>query len=155
MNFLEQIVSEYFRLQGHRTARRELWPDHRKGDLDVLAFNPMTKTLTHIECGGNGDRKNIEDLKEKKFERIDFYREHYGAMNVRCIAISGWGKESSPARRAELADRDIELMSVGELMTGIHKEIGSNWPPEKRAVPESLPILRGIQEFIRYVKRKR
>ena len=149
MNFLEQIVSEYFRLLGHWTARRELWPDHRKGDLDVLAFDPMTKTLTHIECGGNGTRKNIEDLKEKKFERIDFYREHYGASNVRLIAISGWGRESRPDRRTELADRGIELMSVGELMTRIHTEIRKR-PANRCAVPESLPILRGIQEFMRY-----
>ena len=55
----------------------------------------------------------------------------------------------------EYQQHDICLMSVGELMTEIRSYIESDWwPPTQRAIRQ-YPILRGIQETLRYTGNRR
>ena len=158
MNFLEQITAEYYGLKGYWVRVREPLPrDHcRRGDLDVLAYDAKTDQLLHIELGGNGDAANLKKLKESKFESDTFYRRHFQCERVVRIAVSGWGREKSAPRAKEYQQHDICLMSVGELMTKIRSYIESDWwPPTQRAIPEQYPILRGIQETLRYTWNRR
>ncbi len=155
MNFLEQITAEYFGLRGFWVRVREPWPDGRRGDLDVLAYDAKTDRLFHIECGGNGDAENLKKLKDSKFECGAFYRRHFQCERVVRLAVSGWGREKSEARAKEYQQHEICLMSVGELMTEIRSYIESDWwPPRDRAIRQ-YPILRGIQETLRYTGNRR
>ena len=155
MNFLEQITAEYFGLRGFWVRVREPWPDGRDGDLDVLAYDAKTDQLLHIELGGNGDAENLKKLKESKFESDAFYRQHFQCEQVVRLAVFGWGREASAARAKEFQQHKICLMSVGELMTKIRSYIESDWGhPTQRAIRQ-YPILRGIQETLRYQPNRR
>lgn len=65
-NHLEQLVSEWYEYQGY-FVRRNINVGLRKNkggyecELDVVAFNPETKHLVHIEPSNDADSWEIRD----------------------------------------------------------------------------------------------
>jgi hypothetical protein len=57
VNFLEEIVAEWLEYNGYIVKRNErvgrLKAGGFKGELDVVAFNPVTNRLTHVEAEGS------------------------------------------------------------------------------------------------------
>ena len=66
------------------------------------------------------------------------------------VAIVGSGLAPNDGAKAKLKDHNITLQSLGQLYEEIGKEIEANWPELKKAIPETLPILKGIQYALRY-----
>lgn len=148
MNFLEQLIAEWYAYQGYfvrtniKFGRREL--GGYKGEIDVVAFDPKSKTLTHLEASGAADKweKRQEGFKRKFMNASEYYNEifDFEFEDVIKIAVTGY---SPPKNPITLGD-DIKLVLVSELMREITKEIKEINPLEK-IIPEGYPLLRAIQ----------
>lgn len=146
MTWLEQLVREYYEIQGYwvRTNVKFGLLRHGgyKGEADVLAFDPQERTLVHIEPSmGAESWDRRKEIFHNKFEKA---KPHYdemfslGIARVHRIAIAGWGREAPPMNLD-----DIRLMTVAEfvqeaqgLVTTMFK--GGASPPEQ------YPLLRTL-----------
>jgi len=148
MNFLEQLVAEWYAYQGNfvRTnirfgkGLRGGW----EGEMDVVAFDPKEKILVHLETSGDAyswpqRRKRFQ----KKFRMdIEGYRSVFDFEFKKVIkrAIVSF---SRPRRPIDFGD-DIELVPIPEIMTDITDEM-RRVNPATTAIPERYPLLRAIQ----------
>jgi hypothetical protein len=70
MNFLEQLVAEWYEINGYFVRRNvrvgKLAHGGHEGELDVVAFHPEQKRLVHIESSMDGD---TWDRREERFVR--------------------------------------------------------------------------------------
>jgi len=59
MNFLEQLVGEWYEYEGHFVRSNVRARKRAKGgwdaELDVLAYDPSNGTLLHVETSGDAD----------------------------------------------------------------------------------------------------
>jgi len=74
MNFLEQLTAEWYQYKGYFVRTNIKYGKNAKGkgghsgEMDVVAYNPKTKELTHIECSTETvEKKKIEPKFQKKF----------------------------------------------------------------------------------------
>jgi len=150
MNFLEQLVAEWYAFQGYFVRTNIKFGKRAKGgysgEMDVVAFHPKEKTLTHIETSMDADswserkkrfQRKFQDANSHFKELFDF-----PITEVRRIAIVGFGK----AKEKEKADfgYNIKVISIPDLITEITSDL-SNRHPMKNAIPEEYPLLRSIQ----------
>ncbi len=71
-NFLEQLVGEWYEYRGYFVRRNVLVGKRAKGgyecELDVVAFNPVTRHLVHIEPSMDCDSWPVRERRYgKKF----------------------------------------------------------------------------------------
>lgn len=72
-NFLEQLAAEWYEYNGYFVNRNVHVGRRPKGgwecELDVVAFNPSTKHLVHIEPSMDSDRWDKRETRfRKKFD---------------------------------------------------------------------------------------
>ena len=77
-NFLEELVAEWLEYNGYIVKRNERVGRRAKGghegELDVVAFNPVTNHLTHVEASGDAYSWNYREKHfKKKFEAGNHY----------------------------------------------------------------------------------
>jgi len=153
MNFLEQLIAEWYSFQGYfvrtniKIGKREL--GGYEGEMDVLAFDPSKRLLVHLEVSGDADSwKERRDRFRRKFTTA---AEHYGTVfdfklrQVKKVAVVGFSKPKSPIDFGP----DIELILIPDMMVKITKEMGRLRPTAK-AVPEGFPLLRAVQFTVWY-----
>ena len=149
MNFLEQLVAEWYEYQGYFVRRNVLVGKRGGGgwecELDVVAFHPGKKHLVHIETSmdSNSWDKRAERY-NRKFETGRKYIPQLFAgidipTNIDQIALFGLGSKTN---NPTLSGGAVWLMS--DLLVEItavlrHKRV------EKEAVSEQFPLLRTIQ----------
>lgn len=154
MNFLEQLVAEWYEYHGYFVKRNVRVGRLPRGgwecELDVVAFNPESKRLVHIETSMDSDswqrraeryRKKFEAGKKyipALFPGVEFSGE------VEQIALFGIG---SKANHQHLAEGKVMLIS--ELLAEIASELQLR-RVERAAVPEQFPLLRTIQFMVRH-----
>jgi hypothetical protein len=155
MNFLEQLASEWYEYSGYfvRTnvkARR--LPHGGWGmEVDVLAYEPHTKLLLHIEPTSDADswpERKKRFLTKKFILSHGEYEEIVGAQisKVRKIAIVGYGHYA----KVDLNwGDDIEVVLIPLFIKQIATKLKGQHPA-KEAVPEGYPILRGMQMMLAY-----
>jgi len=148
MNFLEQLVAEWYGYRGY-FVRTNIHFGKRvrggwEGEMDVVAFDPKEKILVHLEASGDADSWNQRRARFwKKFEAA---ARHYEKLfdfefeRVRKVAIVGFGR---PKGSIGFGD-DIELVTIPEIMTEIAEEM-RRLKPTSIAIPEAYPLLRAIQ----------
>ncbi len=149
MNHLEQLVSEWYEYQGYFVRRNiNVGPRPKGGyecELDVVAFNPETKSIIHIEPSSDAlSWKKREKKYLKKFEAgRKFIPELFPSFKVQGdiqqIALFLF---ASKANHKMLAGGRIMLVS--ELMVEISNNLAKK-RVAKQAVPEQYPLLRTIQ----------
>jgi hypothetical protein len=70
VNFLEQLVAEWYKTSGYIVRRNvrvgKLAHGGHEGELDVVAFHPEQKRLVHIEASMDRD---TWDRREERFAR--------------------------------------------------------------------------------------
>ena len=148
MNFLEQLVAEWYGYRGH-FVRTNVRIGKRKGggwegEMDVVAFDPNTKVLTHIETSGDAaawEQRRISF--QKKFETAARYYTstfRFPINRVEKVAIVGPIKP----RTVRGFGNDITVLSIPELMRQIKVEL-VKLDELHTVVPESYPLLRAIQ----------
>ena len=156
VNFREQLIAEWYELRGYFVRTNEKWPDghgrRRSEDMDVLALCPTTRKLIHIETTSSEYKNWVEKYRGRKFHSDDsFYMENFHADSVQRVAIVGSGAGPNDNAAKKLKDHNITLQSFGQLYEEIEEKIRDDWWPEtKKAIPETLPILKGIQYALRY-----
>ena len=155
MNFLEQLVAEWYEYEGYfvrtNVKARKLAHGGWGMELDVLAYEPRTRVLLHVEPTGDADpwHKRKERFLTKKFILTqDEYEEIVGAMvqSVRRIAIVSCSRTT----RADLNwGEDIEVMLIPKFIQQVAAKLRGQ-DPTKEAVPEGYPILRAMQMCLAY-----
>lgn len=155
MNFLEQLVAEWYEYDRYFVRSNVRTRKRKKGgfdvELDVLAYDPSNKILLHVETSGDAnsweERKN-RFLKKKFILEKEEYEEILGhkVSKIRRIAVVGYVHST----KADLNwGQDIEVVLVPDLIKRITEKLGSQHPM-KEAVPEGFPILRAMQMAIAY-----
>ena len=154
MNHLEQLVGEWFEYNGYFVRRNVLVGRRPAGgydcELDVVAFNPKTKHLVHVEPSLDADSWAKRELRyEKKFRAG---RDHIPEllsgndvpMDFDQIALFLFGSRSS---HGSIGGGRIVLVSelYQEITLGLRgKRVGTI------AVSEQFPLLRTIQHCLEY-----
>jgi hypothetical protein len=149
VNFLEQLVAEWYEYQGYFVRRNVLVGKRHNGgwecELDIVAFHPGKKHLVHIEPSMDANSWEKRALRyARKFEAGRKYiPQIFEGVEVPAeieqIALFGLG---SKANNPTLAGGKVWLVSdLLQQITGVlrHRRI------EKEAVSEQFPILRTIQ----------
>lgn len=149
MNFLEELVAEWYEYQGYFVRRNILVGKRKKGgyecELDVVAFNPVSRHLVHVEPSMDADSWVRREVRfRKKFEAG---KRHIPALfeglkipkEIDQVALLGYGSKKS---RTTLAGGRIQL--VPELLAEIFTKLRDTSVATK-AVPEDKPILRTLQ----------
>jgi hypothetical protein len=148
MNFLEQLVGEWYQYHGFyvnqnvKVGRRDRggW----EGELDIVAFHPTTRELVHVET--SMDARSWDQRRaifKDKFERGRQYIPEmfpFGA-GLRQEAVFGYPRTT---RDSELLGPDIKVLLVPQLMELVAAEFRKA-RVETAAVPESYPLLRAVQ----------
>jgi hypothetical protein len=155
MNFLEQLVSEWYEFEGF-FVRRNVKVGRRakggyEGELDVVAFHPKKIELVHIEASTDSDTWEKRELRfSKKFELgrkyIPSLFDGFELPPPRQIAVLVYG---SNVNRKTIGGGEIKLASVfmNELKSSLKEyKIASH------AIPEGFPLLRTLQFAASYWK---
>ena len=154
MNFLEQLVAEWYAYKGF-FVRTNIKFGKRpaggyEGEIDVAAFNPRTKHLIHIETSTDADSwaerksrfvKKFENAKQYYAEIFDFQ-----LKIVECKAIVGFSQKT--LNQIDFGN-DIHVVLVPQFIQEITREL-SRSSPMQAAVPEGYPLLRAIQFVVAY-----
>ena len=79
MNFLEQLVAEWYAYQGFFVRTNIKFGKRPRGgyegEMDVVAFEPKERVLVHIETSGDADSWTVRRKRfEKKFRAAE---KHY------------------------------------------------------------------------------
>lgn len=148
MNFLEQLAAEWYTLQGY-FVRTNLKFGKRPeggwiGEMDVVAIDPKTRQLVHIETSMDADSwqqgraRFARKFKTAKAHYSDLFKFDLGG--IRRIAIVGF---SSKGKTMSL-EENVEVWGVAEFVSKIGNDL-RNRHPMRKAVPETLPLLRAMQ----------
>ncbi len=148
-NYLEQLVSEWYEHQGYflrRNVRVGPRPEGgHEGELDIVAYRPNPFHVIHIETSMDTDSwKNREPRFAKKFQ---IGRKYVPSLfqglpmpaNIDQLAVFGIASTHSHSTIGGAPVTTLELLL---------QQIVAAFPTDswlKRAVPESLPILRTLQ----------
>jgi len=148
MNFLEQIAAEWYEYNGHFVRANihfgKLNSGGWKGEIDVIAFDPKTKTLIHIETSTDAiswkERKTnfLRKFRDADTQYHDLFRLDYD--HLQRIAIVGFGKSK---KFIDFGD-NIQVKTIPEFFKEIRADISTH-NPLKNAIPERYPLLRAIQ----------
>ena len=150
MNFLEQLVAEWYEHRGYfvstniKIGKRERggW----SGEMDVVAFEPKKKTLVHLEtsCDALGWKKRKEVFAKKFKTAKKYYKKEFGfpIREIKRIAIA-----YNKCKSNKIADNtgNIETLSIQKLGDEIIKEMRKRGGIMRGIVPEKYPLLRAIQ----------
>lgn len=149
MNFLEQLVAEWYEYQGYFVRRNVNVGKRCNGgwecELDVVAFHPGKKHLVQIEPSMDANSWEKREARySKKFETGRKYiPELFAGIEVPAeieqIALFGLG---SKANNPTLAGGKVWLVS--DLLAEITAVLKTR-RVEKEAVSEQFPLLRTIQ----------
>jgi len=149
MNYLEELVAEWYEFRGY-FVRRNIRVGKRskggyEGELDVVAFHPETRHLVHIE-------PSMDALSWKK--RDERFRKKFRAGQkfipglFAGLDIPGKVEQIALLQFASKRNRTTvgggTLMLVSELLVEVLTELRER-SVASHAVPEDKPILRTLQ----------
>ena len=149
MNFLEELVAEWYEFQGYFVRRNVLVGRRAKGgyecELDVVAFHPGSKHLVHIEPSMDAQSwaKRDERFRKKFAAGRRHIPELFSGLELPeafdQIALLGF---ASNKNRSTVGGGKLLLVDelLREILTSLKdRRIASS------AVPEDKPILRTLQ----------
>lgn len=148
-NFLEELAVEWYDLQGY-FVRRNVLVGLRKaggyeGELDVVAFNPVTRHLVHVEATHDAHSWSTRDARFSKkfgagrkwipklFPGVDLPTE------IDQVCLLGFG--SNKNRKMVGGGR---IVTVAEFLETILREV-IVLTRKNTSVPEGHPLLRTLQ----------
>lgn len=155
-NFLEQLLAEWYELQGYFIRKNVLVGKRPQGgyecELDVIAFHPGTKHLVHIEA-------SIDASSWAERERR-FNKKFDAGMKYIPILFEGLDIPSKVEQIAVLifaSKSNRDTLAGGKLLLGneLLQEIFSDLKYRSiysQTIPEQFPILRALQFVAQYRK---
>lgn len=149
MNFLEQLVAEWYEFNGYFIRRNiRVGLRHNKGgyecELDVVAFHPEQKRLVQIEPSMDSDSwKERERRFGKKFKAgrkyiPDLFRSFRPLPEIEHIALFVFGSDRQHAKVG-----GGRVLMIRQFMTEIQEAIKVR-SVAKSAIPEQYVILRAL-----------
>ena len=157
VNFLEQLVSEWYEYQGYFVRRNVRVGKRQRGgyecELDVVAFHPGTKRLVHVEPSTDGASWEVRERKYKK--KFDAGRKYIPNMFPGLLVSSSVLEQiallvfTSKAKEKLLGGGRAIHVSV--LLEEIISHFAS-FSMTRVQVPEQFPILRTLQFVSEYRK---
>jgi hypothetical protein len=150
MTHLEQLIYEYYDWQDYLVKRNVKVGRLKHGgwemELDIIAYNPKTKHLIHIEPSIDAhswEKRQLRFLKKieagKKYILNDIFNWLDGNTTIEQCAIL----VSHPKGRDKIGDGVIK--SVDELAKEISDKITEKGIMSRNAIPEQYQLLRTIQ----------
>jgi hypothetical protein len=153
INFLEQLVAEWYEFNGYFVRRNvRVGPREQgghEGELDVVAFHPGKRHLIHIEPSSDADSwAKREERYRRKFESG---RKHIPALfagldlpaDIEQIAVLIFAARS----RTQIGGGKIVM--IDDLMQEIRSVVGAR-SVLRAAVPEQYQLLRALQFAAHY-----
>lgn len=149
MNYLEQLVAEWYEYQGYFVRRNALVGKRANGgwdcELDVVAFHPGSAHLIHIEP--SMDTNSWAERERRYAVKFAAGRKYIPAMfkglqvpkKIEQVALFGY---ASKKNHPTICGGEVKLVSelLEEITSSLrHKKIAN------AAVSEQYPILRTIQ----------
>lgn len=148
MNHLEKLTRQYYDWKGYLVKGNVKVGRRAKGgwggELDVVAYNPQTNHLIHIEPSLDGDSWA---KREKRFEKKFRFGRKYIYEDV-----FPWLSKDIPLEQIAIlitsSHRELaggKVISVDEFMKQIKTDISNQGVAIKSAIPEEYDLLRTIQ----------
>lgn len=167
MNFLEQLVAEWYQYRGYFVRTNIRFGKRTKGgyegEMDVIAYHPVLKELLHTEC--STDAWSWEKKRERFIKKFNDASKYYESIFpfckddvkiIRKLVISGF----SIPRKKEYGkiilggeNNNIGFITIPEFIDPIISHL-SKKSPLSEAIPESYPLLRSMQYGTFYFARK-
>jgi len=146
-NFLEELVAERLEYNGYIVKRNEpvgrLEEGGYEGELDIVAFKPVTNHLTHVEASSAASSWATRERRfSRKFELGD---QHIPAL-FEGLILPGQIQKKAVLYGSNRNHRTIgggQVVPVKEYVREILGEL--SLIPLTRVVPEKYPILRALQ----------
>jgi len=115
--------------------------------MDVIAYNPQTNELTHMET--SVDANSWEKRKIKFQRKFRYAKEHYmevfsfktNDMKPIQVAIVGFNRIRDEHRSF---GENIKIIHISEFIKEITESLKQK-DPQRDTVPEGYPLLRAIQ----------
>jgi hypothetical protein len=148
VNHLEELTKDWLEYRGYFVRQSVLVGPRAnggyEGELDIVALNPVTRHLLHVECSLDALSWDKRDARfAAKFERgRRFVPSLFDGLDIPddldqvCILLMA-GTE----RRAIGGGR---IVRVADMVAQIMQDVG-RYRPEKSAVPSGYPLLRTLQ----------
>ncbi len=154
-NFLEQLVAEWYEYEGYFVRRNVLvgkWPGGGFDcELDVVAFNPVTKHLLHVEP--STDAASWDEREQRYAKKFEAGRRHIPGMFAGLLPPEAVPEQVAlfvfaPAgRQRTLAGGRVVHVSdfLGQIVSRFAQA-----PMTKGQVPEQFSLLRMAQFLVEY-----
>jgi len=155
MNFLEQLLAEWYQYKGYYVRQNIKIGKREKGgyagEIDILAYEPKTKIILHIEASSDTySWKTREEKFERKFrvakEIIPSLFENFEYSEIQQKAIFLFAAKS----REEIGGHKLYLAS--DVMQEIYDDL-KHKSILNEIVPENFMLLRTIQVFVSSMKK--
>lgn len=147
-NHLEQLTAEWLEYRGYFVRQSVLVGPRPKGgyegELDIVAVNPTTGHLIHVECSLDAASWEQREAKfAKKFERGQrFIPSLFDGLDIPSqldrVALLLFAGEA----RTEVGGGRV--VRVADFVSEITSHL-AKYHPAKSAVPSGLPLLRTLQ----------
>jgi hypothetical protein len=154
MNFLEQLVSEWFSYRGYFVRTNvKVGPRQAggyEGELDVVAFNPETGEIVHVET--SMDAHSWDRRRQRYARKFELGRQYipqifqFAERRPRQVVVLGFPRST---RDVDLLGDDVEVYLMPRLIREIEGELCRK-TVESGAVPEIYPLLRAMQFALDY-----
>jgi len=153
-NYLEQLVSEWYEYQGYFVRRNIPVAKLEKGgyatELDIVAFNPMSNHLVHLEPSMDADSWERRD--QRYGRKFELGREYIPKIfegfelpsEIEQIAVLVY---ASKKNRNTVGGGKIVL--IQEILEEIFTHLVST-DIYSKMIPEHLPIIRSFQFTTQY-----
>ena len=148
VNFLEQLVAEWYEFRGYFVRRNvrvgPLLKGGHESELDVVAFHPEKKHLVHIEP--SMDAYSWAQREKRYAKKFGAGRKYIPGLfvglelpEIEQIALFVFGSSKG---RAKLGGGNV--LVIADFMAQIKAEIKDR-PIYNAAIPEQYPLLRALQ----------
>ncbi len=150
MSHLESLIAEYYDWKGYLVKKNTKVGKRKKGgwemELDIVAYNPHTKHLIHLEPSIDAHSWAVREARyRKKFMagKKYIFREVFTWLDKKTPLEQVAVFISHPKGRNMIAGGKIQ--SVDELVREFRAEIEKCGRMIQNAIPEQYPLLRTMQ----------
>lgn len=154
MNWLEQLVREFYEVQGYwvQTKVRFGPTGHGGyiGEADVLAYAPQRRLLVHVETSEGADSwEKTKGTFQQKFKKAaDYYNEIFPLPidEVERIAVAGWILKPAP-----IEIPGVQILTAYQFAQRVMDLLAETYSGGK-VPPEQYPLLRALYLALRLDK---
>ena len=154
VNFLEQLIAEWYEYQGYFVRRNVLVGKRAKGgyecELDIVALNPQTKHVVHVEPSMDADswikreRRYLKKFNAGRKYLPQIFPGLASSTKVEQIAVLVF---ASRKKHGKVGGGRVDLAS--DLLSQIFQEL-KNKHLASNAIPENFVVLRSFQFVAEY-----